>query len=205
MYITVSFLYFLVSFYTEAQLWAERLGIPCNAQHVRKLPRQYVCSQHYSVWFHVCRKTTSGQNGSSKCTYIDLIPHSALHREEIYKITISWSLKNMLQNVHNLTKPRTYSNWVRHFLTFSHLSSPVITNRNQHFSERRHLLSPWLCKWKCFWWRTQKHQPSKFFPKVWSVAVSNKIASIGQSYKTESTEKEIVWQNLDQRECTLKT
>ena len=113
--------------------------------------------------------------------------------------------KNILQNVHNLTKPRTYSNWVRHFLTFSHLSSPVITNRNQHFSERRHLLSPWLCKWKCFWWRTQKHQPSKFFPKVWSVAVSNKIASIGQSYKTESTEKEIVWQNLDQRECTLKT
>jgi hypothetical protein len=26
----------------------ERLDMPCNAEHPRKLPRQYVCSQHFS-------------------------------------------------------------------------------------------------------------------------------------------------------------
>jgi hypothetical protein len=45
--ITVSFLYFLVPFLHGAELWAERLGMPCNAEHARKLPRQCVCSQHF--------------------------------------------------------------------------------------------------------------------------------------------------------------
>jgi hypothetical protein len=31
-----------------AQLWAERLGMPCNAEHARKLSRQFVCSLHFS-------------------------------------------------------------------------------------------------------------------------------------------------------------
>jgi len=26
-----------------AQLWAERLGMPCNAEHAKNLSRQYVC------------------------------------------------------------------------------------------------------------------------------------------------------------------
>jgi len=26
----------------------ERLGMPCNAEHARKLSRQYVCSLHFS-------------------------------------------------------------------------------------------------------------------------------------------------------------
>jgi len=46
--ITVSFVYFLVPFLHRAQLWTERLGMPCNAQHARKLSRQYVCSLHFS-------------------------------------------------------------------------------------------------------------------------------------------------------------
>jgi hypothetical protein len=32
----------------QAQLWAEKLGMPCDAQHVRTLSRQYVCSMHFS-------------------------------------------------------------------------------------------------------------------------------------------------------------
>lgn len=39
---------FLVPFLCRAQLWVERLVPPCNAEHARKLPRQYVCSHHFS-------------------------------------------------------------------------------------------------------------------------------------------------------------
>jgi hypothetical protein len=46
--ITVSFVYFLVPFLHRAQLWVERLGMPCNAEPARKLSRQYVCSLHFS-------------------------------------------------------------------------------------------------------------------------------------------------------------
>jgi len=46
--ITVLFVIFLVPFLHRALLWAERLGMPCNAEHARKLPWQYVCSLHFS-------------------------------------------------------------------------------------------------------------------------------------------------------------
>jgi hypothetical protein len=55
------------------------------------------------------------------------------------------------------------------------------------------------------WWRTWKHQSSKFFPKAQSTAFSPKRAWLGQSGESDATEKEIVWQNSDCRECALQT
>jgi len=46
--ITVSFLYFLVPFLHTSQLWVERLGMPCGAEHARTLSRQYVFSLYFS-------------------------------------------------------------------------------------------------------------------------------------------------------------
>jgi hypothetical protein len=73
---------------------------------------------------------------------------------------------NILQNANKLTNIKTYSNPVRHFLTFRYISWQVITRKNQRVFRRRHILSPWLYKWKCFWWRTQKHQTSKLFSNL---------------------------------------
>ena len=37
-----------VPFLHRAQLWVERFGMPCDAEHARTLSRQYVCSLHFS-------------------------------------------------------------------------------------------------------------------------------------------------------------
>jgi len=124
----------------------------------------------------------------SSTSWIKLIEFLILWRRPF-----SESYKHIFHNARNLTKPKTYFNPVRHFLTFRYISWQDITSRNQHVFKRRHPLSPWLYKWKCFWWRTWKHQPSKFFPSLWSLAFSNKRAWFGQSGKNDSMEKEIRW------------
>jgi hypothetical protein len=46
--ITISILYFLVPFVHRAHLWAERVGMPCDAEMASILFRQHVYSLHFS-------------------------------------------------------------------------------------------------------------------------------------------------------------
>ena len=66
--------------------------------------------------------------------------------------------KNVFQEIPNLSDQRNQPNPLRHLVAFIYIPWHICTIRNQCFFKRRHLLSPCLCKWKCFWWRTQKCQ-----------------------------------------------
>ena len=56
-------------------LWAERLGMPCNAQHVRKLSRLYICSLHFSeADFTLGDEIQYGEIGIFKYSW----PHTAI-------------------------------------------------------------------------------------------------------------------------------
>ena len=107
------------------------------------------------------------------------------------------------QEIQNHSDRRTNPNPLRYLLIFIYIPWHVCTSRNQHFFKRRHLLSPCVCKWNCFWWRTRKCQPSKFFPKAYSTAFIKHLG-FGQSGKPNSTQK-VAWPNSDKSAlCKLR-
>lgn len=111
----------------------------------------------------------SGQIGSSKSLYSGLtVPCISTSWRTLLEFLILWrrpscsgSYKNIFHQVYNLTDQRTYSNPVRHFLTFSYISRPAETNT---FSKKTPPF-PLALQMKVLWWRYHKHQPSRSYLK----------------------------------------
>lgn len=153
---TVSFLYFLVSFWCRAQLGADRL--PRNAEQARTLT--YAASISQRTFSHSLKKTCLNRFAVPSCSGMVSLPHSATHPEEP-SLNSSFlesfiSRTYIFLDVRNINDWRIYSSCQTH-LTFSCIHLSVTTSCNQHFLKTRHLFSPWMCKWKCFWWETQKY------------------------------------------------
>jgi len=119
-------------------------------------------------WFHIGRKKNmSGQFHSSRCLYSGLTSlwSLALWRT-LFEFVILWrrpschgplktySMKSLI----SLTEEPTAVQSVTSFPSVISPKQSLQADTNTCFS-RRHQLSPWLVKWKCFWWR-------EFFPKV---------------------------------------
>jgi hypothetical protein len=164
----------VISLLHRALLWAQRLGKPCKTVHTRKLGTQCVCSQHFSETDFILADETHLINVAvlNLCTVI-VHPFSAQHSGEhlLQFIVIRRKpsrpdpRKNILQNVPNLGDWWTCS--VQSHTSLPSVISPDMTSsRKQHFFKGGHLFTPWLCKWKCLWWRNRKHQPSEFLPRA---------------------------------------
>ena len=81
--------------------------------------------------------------------------HSAPHSEEPI-----FSSKSSEEDLHVLIPTKTYSRMSMTSVTVEPIPNKSHTSLTyQHFFRLGHLLSPWLC----LWWRTRKHQSSKFF------------------------------------------
>ena len=197
---------FLLPFLHRAQLWAERLGMPCNLEHARKLLRQYVCNQHSSeTEFTLGDETRLGRFAVPNPSTVVSHSNSAWHHggpslkspsceEDLYVLvcTRTYSTKSRT----SLTKEPIQIH-SRHFLTFSYMPWHITNNRNQHFFKRRHLVSPWFCKWSAAGWGLGSINFQSSFPKCkgWHCL----IKELGLVW----TQKEVVLQNSDQKECTF--
>ena len=163
-------------------------GLPVGREtgHARKLPRQYIYSQHllqlkkhaWTDWeFHIfvqqshtpiqlhTVKNPTWLTHPLKKSFISLSlqKHNLTNWRILRDLLILWrrdSFPYPYKNITSLTEEPIP------ILAFSYVLWCVITSRNQHFFKRRYLLFPLICKWKYIWWRSWKHEPSKFFPRV---------------------------------------
>jgi hypothetical protein len=135
-------------------IFTQGSAVGIETRHARKLRRQYVCSWHFSATdFTLAYETCLDRFGvPNLCTAVSLL-HSAKHHEEpslnslsSEKTFISWSLPIPIQS--DISLPSAV-------FSYQLLQEETIT-----FSKKRQLLSTWLCKWRCFKWRSQNHQPS---------------------------------------------
>jgi hypothetical protein len=145
-------------------------------------------SEEINIWPIYCNQHSTQ---CIVCVRNGVHPHPAWHHEEFlilwWRPSCPGPYKNIFHQGHNLTAQRTYSNLVRHFFTSNYIPCPPIISTSKHFFKRKCLLYPWICKWKCFWWRNQNHQHSNFFPKISSLAFSEEVGL--DSGKIDSMEK----------------
>ena len=146
----------------------------CNAEHIRKLSRQYVCSLHFSeTYFTVGDETSLDRlavpNPSTVTSHFNSVQ---------YHGGSSMNFSSCEEDLHVLVPTKTYSTksitslteepiqiHSRHFLTFSYIPWHVIPSRNQHFFKRRHLLSPWLWPMKVLLVENVEASTFKFLPQ----------------------------------------
>jgi len=94
---------------------------------------------------------------------MELTPHPAWHHKES-----SLNSSSCDEDLHVLVPTKTYSTKSITSLTKEHIpiqSDTFLLSVISHVHplslfQRSCLLSPWLFKRKCFWWRTQNHQQS---------------------------------------------